>query len=265
MSLVRKIFSHFPSLGQVLFEGQGLYSVIKVIKKGGRINLYTGKGFLQSSISRQETLTGVHSDWFLAAPWLSGNFEGNLDSLLILGLGAGSEVPLYNQAYKVKKITGVEIDPLIIDLGKKYFDLNETNVKTINGNVRFFLDTMTDTYDQIILDLFKENVFEKDCQSLPFFQKVRGHLTPEGVLLANRVLKDPSNSEMERELKKVFNTVVALRIRNNLFVIATNARRAPKSPVEVQQLLLKASTLSRQLRFFGSLKLEDIRVISDYN
>src|SRR3989338_3460422 len=112
MSLTSKILSHFPFGGQVLFEGQGLYAVIKVIKKGSRINLYTGKGFLQSSINRQETLKGGHSDWFLAAPWFSGNFEGIIDSLLILGLGAGSEVPLYNQVYKVKTMTGVEVDTL---------------------------------------------------------------------------------------------------------------------------------------------------------
>lgn len=261
MSLVRKILSHFPSLGQVLFEGQGLYSVIRVIKKDGRINLYTGKGFLQSSLSRQETLSGVHSDWFLAVPWFSGTFEGTLYSLLILGLGAGSEVPLYNQTYNVKNITGVEIDPLIIDLGKKYFDLNETNVKTINGDAYLFLDTTTDTYDQIILDLFKENVFVENGQSSFFFQKVRSHLTPVGVFFVNRVLKDPSNSKMERELKKVFSTVVTLRIRNNLFVISTNSPKAPKSSVEVQQLLLKTSTLHRRLRFFRPLKLKDIKVL----
>lgn len=257
---MRKIFAYFPSLGQVLFEGQGLYSVIRVIKKGGRINLYTGKGFLQSSISRQETLSGVHSDWFLAAPWFSGNFEGKLDSLLILGLGTGSEVPLYNQTYNVKNITGVEIDPLIIDLGKKYFDLNETNVKTINGDAYLFLDTTTDTYDQIILDLFKENVFVENGQFSFFFQKVRSHLTPAGVFFVNRVLKDPSNSKMERELKKVFSTVVTLRIRNNIFFISTNSQKAPKSSVEVQRLLSGVSKSDPSLKFFRSSKLRDIRV-----
>ncbi len=258
---MRKIFSHFPSLGQVLFEGPGLYSVIKVIKKDGRINLYTGKGFLQSSISRRETLRGGHSDWFLAAPWFSGNFECNLDSLLILGLGAGSEVPLYNQVYEVKKITGVEIDPLIIDLGKKYFGLDIPNLKVINGDADLFLDTTKDTYNQVILDTFKEDIFEKNCQSSPFLHKIRSHLTSDGVFFVNRVSGDSSNREMERELKKVFNTVVTLRIRNNIFFIATNSLRAPKTSVGVQQLLLKASESHPALGFFRTLKSKDIKVL----
>ena len=265
MSLTSKILSHFPFGGQVLFEGQGLYAVIKVIKKGSRINLYTGKGFLQSSINRQETLKGGHSDWFLAAPWFSGNFEGTIDSLLILGLGAGSEVPLYNQVYKVNSIVGVEIDPLIIDFGKRYFDLNKANVRTINGDASFFLDTSVDTYDQIILDPFKGNVFEESCRSFPFLNKIRNHLTSEGVLFINRVLGDYSNQSVERELKKIFNTVVTLRIRNNLFVISTNSRRAPKNSVEVQRLLLEASKSRQALGFFKSLKLKDIKVSPDSN
>lgn len=262
---MRKIFSWFPSVARVLFEGRGLYSVVKVTKKGDQINLYTGKGFLQSSIQPRKNLTGTHSDWFLAIPWFSGTFEGTLNSLLILGLGTGSEVPLYNQIYNVKNITGVEIDPLIINLGKKYFGLDVPNLKIITGDACLFLDTTKDTYNQIILDPFKENIFDNNCQSSSFFRKIRSHLTSEGVLLVNRVSKDPSNSKMERELKKVFYTVVTLRIRNNLFVISTNSRRSPKSPMEVQQLLLKVSKSYHALSFFRSLQLKDIRVISDYN
>ncbi len=256
-----KIFSRFLSAEQVLFEGEGLYSVIRVTKKGGQINLYTGKGFLQSSVNSWDTPHGTIFDWYLSAPWFSGNFEGTLNSLLILGLGAGSLVLSYNQIYKVKSITGVEIDPLIIELSKKHFNLNEANLKTINGDALFFLEETTDTYNQIILDLFKEDVFEENCQSSSFFHKIRNHLTPEGVLLVNRVLSDPSNWKLERELKKVFNTVLTIRIYNNVFFISTNSQKSPKSSIEVQQLLLKATKSHPKLGFFRSLKLKDVRVL----
>lgn len=258
---MRKILGRLFSTGQVLFEGQGLYSVIRVVKKGSQINLYTGRGFLQSSLNRQEIPHGTIFDWYLVAPWFSGGFKGTFDSLLILGLGAGSQVALYNRFYKVRSITGVEVDPLIIDLGKKYFDLNDANLKTICGDACFFLDTARDFYDLIILDLFKEDVFEGSCQSNSFFHQARGHLTSEGVLLVNRVLNDLFNSEMESELKKIFNTVLTLRIYRNVFVISTNSRNSPKSSIEIQQLLLKASKSYHALSFFRSLKLKDIKVL----
>jgi predicted membrane-bound spermidine synthase len=246
---------------QTLFEGVGLYSAVRVTKRGDRLNLYTGKDYLQTSVNTQVNPHGSIFDWFLAAPWFSGNFEGSLESLLVLGLGGGVQVKSYNQIYKVKSITGVEIDPLIIDLGKKYFDLNDANLKTINEDACLFLDTATEIYSLIILDLFKKDIFEKNCQSSSFFHKVCDHLTSEGVLLVNKVLGDPFNQEMTGELKKVFNTVITLRIYKNMFFIATNSPMSPKSSVEARQLLLKALESNRVLRFFRSIKLKDIEVL----
>lgn len=256
-----KIRRRFLSAEETLFEDRGLYSNIRVGKKDGRINLYTGRDFLQSSVDSIETPRGTLFDWYLSAPWFSGNFEGYLNSLLILGLGAGSQVKLYNKIYKVKIITGVEIDPLIIDLGKKFFDLNAPNLKTVNGDICSFLDTTPEIYSLIILDAFKENIFEENCQSPAFFRKVRGHLAPAGVFLVNKVLKDSSNREIEKELKKIFNTAITLRIYNNLFILATNSPTAPKGPAEVGQLILEASRSNRALGFFRSLKLKDIRIL----
>jgi spermidine synthase len=251
-------FFWFLYTEQILFEGEGLYSAVRVTKKGDRVNLYMGKGYLQTSFNPQINPHGTFFDWYLAAPWFTGNFEGNLNSILILGLGGGSQVKLYNQIYKVKNIAAVEIDPMIIDIGKKYFDLNDANLKTINEDACLFLDTATETYSLIIIDLFREDVFEKSCQTSSFFHKVCNHLTSEGVLFVNKLLNDPSNQEMERELKEIFNTVLTLRIYYTMFFIATNSHKAPRNSIEARQLLLKASGSYHTLRFFRSIKLKAI-------
>lgn len=258
---MRKILGRFLNKEQVLFEGSGLYSVVKVTKNGSRTNLYTGKAYLQSSVDFRPVLYGTLFDWYLAAPWYSGSFDGKLNSLLILGLGAGSQVKSYNRIYNIKNITGVEIDPLIVDLGKKYFDLNYDNLETINVDATSFLDSNTNVYDQVILDPFKEDTFEKKCQSPAFLRKISNHLSNNGVLLVNKVFGDPSNGELGVELRKVFSTVLTLRIYNNIFFISTNSASAPKSSSETSQLLLNASKLYPELRFFRSVNIRDMRVL----
>ena len=55
-----------------------------------------------------------------------------VQSVLILGLGAGTAARLVNRFWPEAKITGVEIDSKIIKLGKKYFDLDKIpNLKII--------------------------------------------------------------------------------------------------------------------------------------
>lgn len=263
-SLSKKLrqFLWFLYTEQTLFEGKGLYSSVRVTKKGNRVNLYTGKNnYLQTTVNADIDPHGTYLDWYLVAPWFSGNFEGNLSSLLILGLGGGSQVKSYNKYYKVKSITAVEIDPLIIDLGKRYFDLNDANLKTINEDACLFLDTVSDTYSLTIIDSFKEDIYEKNCQSSSFFHKVRSHLAPTGVLFVNKLANDVSNKEVGEELKEIFNTVITLRINYTMFFIATDSPKAPRDSVEVRGIVLKASESNHTLRFFRSLKLKDIRVL----
>ena len=251
--LIHKLRNFFLTLSpeKTLFEGIGLYSKVRVTKTGDRLNLYTGENFLQTYYNSRVNPQGNYFDWYLILPWFSGIFRGNIESLLILGLGGGSQVKLFNRVYNVKNITGVEIDPLIISLGKQYFDLNEANL----------IDTARQKYSHIIVDNFKENVFDVNCQSPSFFEKIHKHLTTDGVFLLNKLKDDPSNTNVKKELKDFFETVVEINIFYNTFFIATDSATAPKNAADVRHLLLKASELNKALKFFRLLKMQSINVI----
>src|SRR3989338_7700264 len=55
--------------------------------------------------------------------------EGKVKSALILGLGGGTVAKLIRKNWPEAKITGVDIDPVMIELGKKYLHLDESQVK----------------------------------------------------------------------------------------------------------------------------------------
>ena len=245
-----------------LFNGPGLYSNVKVTKRADRVNLFTGKeNYLQTSINTDIDPYGSHFDWYLAAPWFSGNFDGTINSLLILGLGGGAQVKTYNKVYKVSRITAVEIDPLIIELGKKFFSLNDSNLNTINADSSEFINTDLTTYDQIILDSFKENLFDENCHSSPFLQKLSERLSKNGVLMVNKVNIDTGNTETGKMLKKYFKTVITLQIKYSLFFIATNSSSAPKTADNVLIILKDAIKTTNALNFFTKLRLKQINIL----
>ena len=247
---------------KVLFLGKGLYSNVKVTKRDSRISLFTGENnYLQTSINSDVKPYGTHLDWYLIAPWFSSNFNKKIPALLILGLGGGAQVKSYNSYYDVNKITAVEIDPLIIDLGKKYFDLNTKNLKTINCDAYAYIETVKEKYNIIILDIFKENVFDSSKNLSVFLSNISNHLTTEGVLFINKLRSDPANNSLGNDLKKDFDTLITLDINFTKFFIATNSPTAPKSQKEITNLLETASTKTSDFKFFRKLKTSSINVL----
>lgn len=120
-------------------------------------------------------------------------------SVLILGLGGGTIARLLAKKLRPKIMVGVEIDSVIIELGKKYFGLDKIdNLKVIEGDAKGFIMKNSETFDYIVVDTFKGGVFPKPLESQFFLRRLKGALTAEGVLVFNRIFRI---SKPERRLK----------------------------------------------------------------
>jgi spermidine synthase len=253
-SLVAQIkpFLWFLYPKHTLFEGPGLYSKIKVTQQGSRVNLYTGENdYIQTTMDPFVKPSGTHLDWFLAAPWFAGKFNGNINSLLILGMAGGAQVKAFNKYYNVKSVTAVEIDPLIIEIAKKYFQLNDKNLTIVNKDAVDFVAKDNGNYDVVIVDVFKENIVEGNCTSEDFFIGLQGLLAPDGVLFINKLAEDRSNDKMGIVLKKLFATVFTLQVRHTKYFVSTNSVSAPKNVRGVEIVFKKASVMCPDLKFFA--------------
>ena len=107
-------------------------------------------------------------------------------SVLILGLGCGVAAKLISQKFPNALITGVEIDPVMIDVGKKYFDLGKIKrLKIICEDAKVFLKKNKKKFDLILVDIY---IGEKQVlpNNLKFYKK------KNGVILLNE-LKDNKN------------------------------------------------------------------------
>jgi len=145
---------------------------------------------------------------------------------LILGLGGGTAAKLIRKLWPKAKITGVDIDPLIVELGKKYLGMGKYDVDIqIADALRFFINhqsPITNHFDLIIVDLYNGDQFLEKFGELGFLNKVKGSLSKNGVAVFNRTYYGdmrPKAVKFGLKLKKVFSRVEYYYPEANLMLI----------------------------------------------
>ncbi len=188
----------FKMLGtSVLEERESKYNGhLKVVRTFGMGNYIQASGLTQSggiveSIWRS-TLRQVHSTQY------------KVQKILILGLGGGTLAKLLRKKYPNAKITGVEIDPVMIELGKKYLDLDKykIDIKVEDTNKFKF-----DKYDLVVVDMYSGDNFPKEFESEEFLKK----LSKFPIVIINRLYygdKRPDTVRFGNKLEKIFKKVI---------------------------------------------------------
>lgn len=100
--------------------------------------------------------------------------------VLLLGLAGGSNAGLINKLYPKAEITAVEIDPIMIEIGFKYFNLGKVkNLQIVTGDALDFANNLSeeDFYDLVLVDCFFGQEIPKKLEALDFFRKLKDHST----------------------------------------------------------------------------------------
>jgi len=236
-----------PQLGEdtrLLESIQSPYQFVRVVERGEgeqlSRQLQVNEGFdsYQSVWQPQPGLLppGYYYNYFALPAWWS-HAEGDW-SLLVLGLGAGT-------AWRVLEGTmpegahldahGVEIDPLVVSLARRWMDLPEDgeNHRTLAGwDARAALSRDERKFDQIILDTYANQMeVPPHLSSVEFFELVEARLTPGGWLSINIggfALDDPVVSAIAETAAVAFGSeALLLRVPFSRNVVAYLRRGVP--------------------------------------
>lgn len=122
------------------------------------------------------------------------------ESVLVLGVAGGSVVKTLADEIKFKgKITGVEIDQKVIEIANTYFGLTEVkNLEIVICDAFEFVLKSKDTYDLIIIDIFKDTVMPGFLFEDFFINKINALLKVNGFILFNTMTL--TNKDKERNL-----------------------------------------------------------------
>lgn len=175
---------------------------IKVVKLFGNISLQVD-GLTQSG-------------GLLENIWKKGlkeikNSKLKIKNCLLLGVGGGTVIKLLYKYFPQIKITGVEIDPLMLQLAQKYFAINEIpRLKLINSdairwvkNFRFNDINHCSMFDLILVDLYTGKDIPKELNDIQFLIKLRSLLSKNGMIIFNRLRNKDNQKEIDEFIEKV--------------------------------------------------------------
>lgn len=171
-----------------LFEGESAYHYLRVQRHGEELLLRLNEGAGIHSVYRPGGgLADGIWDYFLLAPFFAPapRHPDDVDSLLILGLAAGTVARLYTEAYGPIPIRGVELDPAIIAVGRRFFAMNQPHLTAVAGDARYVLRRDPARYDVIAVDAYRPPYIPFHLTTVEFFGEARQHLTPDGVVAVN--------------------------------------------------------------------------------
>lgn len=237
--------------GAIIYEDESLYNYIAVRQWGSERHLKLNDGVGIHSVYHPDTVLSLGIwDYFLLAPLFRAcslqnrGCESGLPAtpapqdLLIIGLAAGTVSELYTNIYGPLPITGVELDAQIIDVGRRYFGMNQPNLTAIAGDGRQWLaqQPATAQWDVIAIDAYRPPYIPFHLTTVEFFGLVRHHLRDDGVVAIN-VGRTATNyalvDALAATLAQVFPTVYAIdepgppgNLSNSL-VVATAQPTAP--------------------------------------
>lgn len=151
----------------------------------------------------------------------------NFENVLVLGVAGGSVIKTIVEEIKFKgKITGVEIDPEIVDIANKYFKLNEIqNLELIVDDAFEYVLKSKNKFDLIIIDIFQDTLMPNFLFEDFFIQRINFLLNVNGFILFNTMVINEKNRIRNLEYKKKFSGNYSLRmypkveIHNELFTI----------------------------------------------
>ena len=128
-------------------------------------------------------LTGGVWDAFLALPPLLGR---PLERVAILGNAAGTTARAMGVYYPDAEIDGVELDPAVSRVGRRYFGMSENPRLTVHDDdARPFLRASDERYDLIVVDAYRQPYVPFYLATREFFRLVREHLAPGGIVALN--------------------------------------------------------------------------------
>lgn len=169
---------------EAIFETESPYHYIQVVQVGDTRYLKLNEGWaVHSYYNPGKDLTDSYWDYFLVAPWF-GSGEPPRE-ILNIGSAAGTVARQYSRYYPEAHMDGVEIDPDVVEAGRDFFGMDESNMDVHVADGRPFLSASRSSYDLIAVDAYRQPYIPFYLTTREFFEEVRDHLEPHGSVAIN--------------------------------------------------------------------------------
>ena len=198
---------------KTLFKGKSNFNGdIKVTENSGTRRLVAGSN-TQSISLKPNGKAGLRYWDDMIPPDIDLNADARV---LILGLGGGTTAKIISARFGPIAIDGVDIDPMMIELGKKYFDMSEPNLKVHIGDAVDFVNEARYKYDLICLDVFVAGSVPGKIETKEFISDVKNILADDGVCSINKIFSGKDEqAAFENLVRSVFPVMESSVVRGD--------------------------------------------------
>ena len=217
---------------------------VRVVLRGGRRTLRIDGSFASTWQPGRETTGSVWDGiaaGLLALPPLLRR------SVLLLGLGGGSAARVVRALAPRARIVGVEIDPAVVRLARRWFELDALGVEVVTDDAARFLRRTRARFDVVFEDVFMgdtRRLRKPPGFPLPALDHVRRILRTGGIAVCNTL---DESAEVRVALAARFARLVRVTIddyENQIFV----ASDGPLSAAALRCAVARDPVLGPSLR-----------------
>ncbi len=218
----------------VIYEEESLYNYLKVQDSDDMLKLIVNEGLgVQSYYMKEGILTGEYYDYIALTPYLRN--ESTSANVLVLGLAGGSITRQFDHYFPDYTLTGVEIDPAIVDIANTYFHLGEQDITVHVGDARQYIQQSNETYNVIVVDAFANEMYIPwHMTTKEFFHSLNEHLSDDGLVTFNIGSTSTNTNLMQAmiaTLQTEFSEVAVTQVPGvyNYIVVASNSPLHPEN------------------------------------
>lgn len=202
---------------------------ITILKTGSRynkdirINEENGKFKLLVNGAR-ESGAYIETLWKYAFRMLGVTRGKTVNHILVLGVAGGTVIHMLRHLYPDARITGVDIDDVILDAGKKYFGLGALpGFTAVCRDARKFVSAYKGVrFDLVVVDIYIGPDVPDFVLSEVFERKVNTLLAPGGCVLINYLRQagyEEKVATLRQQLETIYTNVASADIYNNRFFL----------------------------------------------
>lgn len=197
-------FTASPPL-RLIFEKDSVYHRIRIYEDATYRYLRFDRSIQGGMVLRNPLISVLRYPDYIHLAWL---FTPEIRRMLVVGLGAGSIPKRFVRDYPLVVIDSVELDPVVVEIAKQYFEVSEDRrhrITVLDG--RQFIRRTESTYDLIVMDAYFAEGIPFHLVTREFLRQVKAHLTPGGIVVANIVgAVGGTNSKLFRAIYKTYAT-----------------------------------------------------------
>ncbi len=165
-----------------LFRGNSHFGHLEVIDQAdSSCRYYLNDNLIQNTYDPRSKQSESAFTYMLSG--LAQAYATNINDVLCIGLGVGI-VPM-DFARQGAKVDVVEINPAVLPVATRFFDLQPEKLNITFDDARHFLNRCQKKYDAVALDAFLGDSSPSHLMTREAFEAMRRVLRPGGVLIIN--------------------------------------------------------------------------------